>query len=215
MLKANAYGSGPNQIAQFLAKIHPDYIGVAHIDEGIALRDAGVKQPILVLYTKIEDAQVLAKFNLEPVVYSMEYLKALVVLQDLNQRLNIHIEFDTGMHRLGFAPEEAGKIGNMVSASIHKAVGVMSHLSSADDVKLDGFTQKQIQLFHDSSDTLENSLGHSCVKHLCNSIGTLRFPDAHFDMVRIGIGLYGNVIDRTLRSSNNRNQSAYDQLMSE
>lgn len=198
MLKAHAYGSGSSQIARFLDSIKPNYIGVAHIDEGIKLRNIGVYQPILVLYTDIEDALSLSKFNLEPVVYSFSYLEKLIQLTDIT--LSIHIEVDTGMHRLGFDPMLVKEIGDKIKNSTCKVVGIMSHLSSADNPKLDHFTHKQITQFQDFALKLEPALGYSTIKHLCNSIATQRFPEAHFDMVRLGIGMYGFVLNNAKSS---------------
>lgn len=191
MLKAYAYGAGAGQIARFLKTIAPDYVGVAHVDEGVQLRKAGLNLPILVLYTDLEDLETVATYSLEPIVYSMENLKG--VLEYDKEPLKIHIEFDTGMHRLGFAPSELPEIGEALKISKHKVIGVMSHLSSADEASMDDFTEEQIELFGRLSAQLEQTIGCSVIKHLCNSIATERFPKAHFDMVRLGIGLYGFV----------------------
>jgi alanine racemase len=193
MLKAHAYGSGSSQIARFLESIKPDYIGVAHIDEGIKLRNIGVKQPILVLYTDIEDARSLSEFNLEPVVYSLSYLDKLAQLEEFE--LGLHIEVDTGMHRLGFDLDASETIAEKLKNSSCKVVGIMSHLSSADIPNLDSFTNSQISNFEIFANKLEESLGHPTIKHICNSVAIGRFPEAHFNMVRLGIGLYGFVID--------------------
>ena len=189
MLKAYAYGAGTGQIARFLKIVLPDYVGVAHVDEGVQLRKAGLNLPILVLYTDIEDLETIVAYNLEPIVYSLSYLKE--IIQYNSETVRLHIEFDTGMHRLGFDPEDINEICQLLQDSKHKVVGVMSHLSSADQPELDSITEQQIESFGQLGNQLEKSLGYPVIKHLANSIGTERFANAHFDMVRLGIGLYG------------------------
>ncbi len=190
MIKAGAYGNGAEGIAKFLTTIKPDYLAVAQIDEGIALRNMGIKAPIMVLYSTLQDIALMAKYKLAAVVYDLEMLAQLI---SLNIEIpEIHIELDTGMHRLGFLPEQTPALCAMLSIAKHlNIVGIMSHLSSADDKTKDTFTQLQINLFNAQCAEIENVLEYKVIKHIANTAGIIRFKNAHLDMVRLGIGIYG------------------------
>lgn len=194
MVKAFGYGTGGNELASLLEFNRVDYLGVAYVHEGVALRDAGVRTGIFVLNPDISALSVLVAKRLEPEVYSLRLLRAL--LNELNtekqQAYPIHLKIDTGMHRLGFYPEQLDEVIALLRSNPSvKVAGVLSHLASADRPEHDDFTRQQIQRFNEACTRLENGLGYSFTRHLCNTAGLLRFPEAHFDMVRLGIGLYG------------------------
>jgi len=195
MVKAHAYGSGAGEVAKYLESIKPDYLGVAYVDEGIALRDAGIKTPILVLYADLEDMRTLYDNQLEPIIYSLEQWDSLQKLP-LPQPA-IHIELDTGMHRLGFTKKDLPALKTkLIANKTIKVNGILSHLSSADVPAKDEFTHKQITEFEKEAKAIESILGYQTLKHLANSAGINRFPSAHFDMVRLGIGVYGHTVDK-------------------
>lgn len=189
MLKAEAYGSGIHRWQKVIQDIQPNYIGVAHVDEGVRLRQVGIKLPILVLYSQPADINTIAAFELEPVIYNRSIWAALK--QYRQNKVKFHIELDSGMHRLGFYEQELDSLFIEMKNSMHECVGIMSHLSSADEQEKDDFTLKQIQSFQQCAKKAELLFKKSLLKHIANSTATLRFPQAHFDMVRLGIGLFG------------------------
>ena len=193
MVKAAAYGAGQIEIARFFEFHRVDYLGVAFAEEGIALRKAGIQTPILVLNSHPDQFPFLLEFNLEPAVYSLG--QALTLQQHArarNVKFPVHLELETGMHRLGISEADWPAVLDMLQQSdaLH-VTGCFSHLAAADDPQWDAFTRRQIGTFHRRSLQLEKTLRHSVVKHLLNTAGINRFSDDHFDMVRAGIGLYG------------------------
>ncbi len=194
MVKAFGYGTGGSELAALLEFNRVDYLGVAYVHEGVALREAGIRTGIFVLNPDISALSTLVSNALEPEVYSERLLRALLgILRETNQRdYPIHLKIDTGMHRLGFYPEQLDALIALLKAHPEVRVrGVLSHLASADRHDHDAFTRTQIERFTAACERLETGLGYSFTRHLCNTAGLLRFPDAHFDMVRLGIGLYG------------------------
>ena len=191
MVKAFGYGSGSFESARALQALAVDYLGVAYIDEGIALRNAGITVPIMVMNVDSGAAWQLQEYGLEPVVYSFQSLEGLI--RSGVQGLKIHIEIDTGMHRLGFAPGDMGALGVRIhdlSVDIEVA-SVFSHLAASESAGSDDFTGGQLDVFALAADVLETGLGYTVLKHIENTGGILRFGDARFTMVRLGIGLYG------------------------
>ena len=191
MVKAFGYGSGSFESARALQALAVDYLGVAYIDEGIALRNAGITVPIMVMNVDSGAAWQLQEYGLEPVVYSFQSLEGLI--RSGVQGLKIHIEIDTGMHRLGFAPGDMGALGVRIhdlSVDIEVA-SVFSHLAASESAGSDDFTGGQLDVFALAADVLEQGLGYTVLKHIENTGGILRFADARFTMVRLGIGLYG------------------------
>ena len=191
MVKAFGYGSGSFESARALQALAVDYLGVAYIDEGIALRNAGITVPIMVMNVDSGAAWQLQEYGLEPVVYSFQSLEGLI--HSGVQGLKIHIEIDTGMHRLGFAPGDMGALGVRIhdlSVDIEVA-SVFSHLAASESAGSDDFTGGQLDVFASAADVLEQGLGYAVLKHIENTGGILRFGDGRFTMVRLGIGLYG------------------------
>jgi alanine racemase len=194
MVKAFSYGSGSFEIANVLQHQKVDYLGVAFADEGVELRKCGISLPIIVMNPEVKSFPMMLANQLEPEIYSFK------VLQEFAKELKVegiseypvHIKYDTGMNRLGFVEDEVEKlIAKLKRKPELRVKSVFSHLAGSDDPVLDEFTQTQINRFETFAQRIEAELGYSCIKHLLNSAGILRFPEAQFDMVRLGIGMYG------------------------
>jgi alanine racemase len=199
MVKAFSYGSGSAEIANLLQFNRVDYLAVAYADEGIALRQSGITLPIMVMSPEIASIDTLIQYNLEPEIYSFRTLTAIDLALKKHQKVHypVHIKLETGMHRLGFDTEELSRLADILNNSNSmKVETIFSHLSAAEDKAEDTFTQEQINVFTHAADYLTTSLGYSFIRHLANTSGTGRWKAAQFDMVRLGIGLYG--IDKTL-----------------
>ena len=194
MVKAFSYGSGTFELANILQYHKVDYLAVAYIDEGVSLRNTGIKLPIMVLNPEVTAFDKLADYELEPVIYSFglfdEYIKFAKEANILNYP--IHLKIDTGMHRLGFEDFEIDILCDLlVSNPYIKVRTIFSHLVASDSAKHDAFTEQQIQKFEKAFGKIEKSLGYQVIKHICNTSGIMRWPNAQYDMVRLGIGLYG------------------------
>ncbi len=189
MVKAFGYGSGSFESASALQALAVDYLGVAYVDEGIALRNAGITVPIMVMNVDAGAAWQLQEYGLEPVVFSMESVRGL--MDSGVGGLRLHVEVDTGMHRLGFAAGEMEDLLGVLAGSWFRVASVFSHLAASEDGESDAFTVKQMDVFAGAAAVLEGGLGYGVLKHIENTGGILRFGDARFDMVRLGIGLYG------------------------
>lgn len=198
MVKAFSYGSGSTEIARMLQFHNVDYLAVAYADEGKVLRQGGVTIPIVVMNPEIRTFETLFAYRMEPEVYGFpllqKLLRALNVMEEQHgrQTLPIHIKLDTGMHRLGFLPEEVEPLGIMLKTNPGvRVASVFSHLAASEDPKHDAFSASQIALFNELCVRFEELLGYPFLRHISNSAAISRFPQAHFDMVRPGIGLYG------------------------
>lgn len=191
MVKALAYGSGSVQVANLLQYHRVHYLGVAYADEGAELRKNNITIPIMVMNPSTESFDSLLTNTLEPSVYSISLLKELI--RFLNGRpMSVHIKLDTGMHRLGIDEENLTELLELLTShrNLHVA-SVFSHLSGADEEQFDSFTAQQADRFLAMTARLEQIPGVKPIRHLVNTSGILRFPHYHFDMVRLGIGLYG------------------------
>lgn len=194
MVKASAYGAGSYEIAKTLQEHRVDYLAVAVADEGSELRKAGITTNILIMNPEMTAFKTMFDYHLEPEVYSFGLLDALVREAEKQGITNypIHIKIDTGMHRLGFLPEEIPALTECLKGQDAVIVrSVFSHLVGSDSVQFDDFTRQQIAIFEDASARLQAAFSHKILRHICNSAGIERFPEAQFDMVRLGIGLYG------------------------
>jgi Alr-MurF fusion protein len=198
MVKAFSYGSGSYEIASLLQFHGVDYLAVAFADEGYDLRNAGISLPVVVLNPELHNLDILFRYKLEPEVYSLGLLRRLVEAikqfprHDHNNPFPLHIKLDTGMHRLGFDEEELDQmITILLENPAFRVTSVFSHLAASDQPHLDDFTHTQIQNFERMSLKLESALGYGFFRHLANTAAVNRFPQAHYDMVRLGIGLYG------------------------
>jgi alanine racemase len=198
VIKASAYGSGSEELAKFLEHRKVAYVAVAYIDEGIQLRKAGIKLPVIILNPDRNSVNDMANYDLEPEVYSNEQLREMIDYLKLTNKsaFKIHIKIDTGMHRMGFMCDDIPLLTEQLkNTSLIKVASVFSHLSSSEDAGDDAFTEHQVALLTKHFDTLTSALGYQPLKHILNSAGIVRFPQYHFDMVRLGLGLYG--IDST------------------
>ena len=194
MVKASAYGAGSYEIAKTLQEHRVDYLAVAVADEGFELRKAGITADILIMNPEMTAFKTMFDYKLEPEVYSFHLLEALIREAEKEGIANfpIHIKLDTGMHRLGFAPEDMPRLIERLkgqNAVIPRSV--FSHLAGSDSSVFDAFTRRQIETFEAASGELQAAFSHKILRHICNSAGIERFPGAQFDMVRLGIGLYG------------------------
>jgi len=193
MVKAQSYGAGLTTMAQFLEKQGIHYFGVAYSDEGKELRKSGIKSPILVMNAEEEGMETCVEFDLEPAIYDFNQLDELlkVLISQEKTAFPIHIKMDTGMKRLGFYPDEVQQLIEVLAAQPEVMVkSVYSHLAEADE---DGstFTQNQISQFEESCQQFESYLSYPFLRHILNSEGIAHYPNAQFDLVRIGIGLFG------------------------
>jgi alanine racemase len=196
MVKAYAYGSGSAEVASLLEYHRVDYLGVAYPDEGVVLRQSGIKLPIMVLNSQPETFSKLVEYNLEPEIYSFQIFKR---FQDFiksfpDSTFKIHIKLDTGMHRLGFEEQDIEKLIESLNQHPNiRIASIFSHLVGADESEHNDFSRSQIERFKRMSDKIIQALpkGEAPLRHICNSAGIIRFPEAKFDMVRLGIGLYG------------------------
>jgi Alr-MurF fusion protein len=201
MVKASGYGSGAIEVAKLLAFHQVDYLGVAYADEGIELRNAGINLPILVLNPEANSFETLFRHRLEPEIYSHGVLGDLIAFTGKNKKVAIHLKVDTGMHRLGFEVKDIPNLLKKLQEYPNLAVkSVFSHLSASDAPKHDDFTIKQANTFLAIYNQIKEALGYAPIRHILNTSGIIRFPQYHFDMVRVGIGLYG--VDASLTDKN-------------
>ncbi|MDU1904254.1 MAG: bifunctional UDP-N-acetylmuramoyl-tripeptide:D-alanyl-D-alanine ligase/alanine racemase [Dysgonomonas sp.] len=194
MVKADAYGSGSEEVAKTLQYHKCDYLAVATADEGVILRKAGIKTPIIVLNPEVGGFNELFESYLEPEVYNFRILEAFI--KEAQRRgisdYPIHIKLDTGMHRLGFTEEDLPKlIERLDSQGALHVMSVFSHLAASESWAFDDFTEEQISLFKRLASTLQQGIDYPIWKHILNSAGIERFPNEQMDMVRLGISLYG------------------------
>jgi alanine racemase len=194
MVKAASYGSGTHEIGKFLAHHRIDYLGVAFADEGVLLRESGIDVPVMVMNPGLNSFDILIENRLEPEIFSIQTLNGfLQAARGAGVRnYPVHIKIDTGMHRLGFQPDEINELLSTInSQSTIKIESVFSHLSSADDPASDNFTIRQADIFSKVCNEIKSSVNYDFLRHLVNTSGIIRFPEYHFEMVRLGIGLYG------------------------
>jgi alanine racemase len=198
MVKAFAYGSSSYEVARLLQYHNVDYLGVAYVDEGLELRKKGITVPIMVMNANDDVLEQLIKYNLEPSIYSKKQLQDFIEqLKDshnlFSNPLSVQIELDSGMHRLGFDPQEIDDIIEILNTNSHliNPVAVFTHLAAADEQTYNEFTNQQIKVFEAFSGKLEKGIGKKLIKHVLNSPGISRFSEYQMDMVRLGIGLHG------------------------
>ena len=194
MVKASAYGAGSCEIAKTLQDHRVDYLAVAVADEGSELRKVGVTGSIIIMNPELSAFKTMFDYKLEPEVYSFNLLNELVKAAEKEGVTNfpIHIKLDTGMHRLGFAPSDVPElIARLKRQTSVIPRAVFSHLGGSDSKDFDAFTRKQIETFEEAAGKLQEAFPHKILKHICNTAGIERYPGAQFDMVRLGLGLYG------------------------
>ena len=195
MVKASSYGLGDVELVNTLLDQGVDYLAVAYTDEGVRLRKRRIDTPIIVLGAEAHSFEVMVNHRLEPEIFNFYYLQQLEEVLARHPEIpqfNIHIKVDTGMHRLGFDMQDLPRLIDIVkhNPKLHIA-SVFSHLAAAEDPAEDFFTRWQIALFGRMTDVICAAFDHKILRHILNSAGIVRFPEAQFDMVRLGIQLYG------------------------
>lgn len=194
VVKAFAYGSDSVTIAKHLEELGVDYFAVAYAQEGIVLREHGITTPILVLHPQPVNFKLLIEHCLEPSLYNAKVLKAFIEVakNEAQNEYPVHIKFNTGLNRLGFWENDVDYITDTLeSTNSIKVKSVFSHLAASEDLREKEFTEKQIQSFKSIAKEFQTKIGYQPRLHLCNTSGVLNYPEAHFNMVRCGIGLYG------------------------
>ncbi|MDR1764379.1 MAG: alanine racemase [Dysgonamonadaceae bacterium] len=194
MIKAFGYGTGSYGLGRFLQQQGVDYLAVANVDEGVELREAGITSPIIVMNPTPNALPLLFENNLEPGIYSFDILRR--TLAEAEKRgltdYPVHVKLNTGMQRMGFNPDELPMLLETLKNRKSLLVSsVFSHLAGSDSPEFDDYTRGQIAAFTEAAATMEAALGYRFMRHILNSSGIERFPEAQFDMVRLGIGLYG------------------------
>ena len=194
MVKAFGYGNGGFEIAKLLEHHKVDYLGVAFADEGITLKNAGIKLPIMVLNPETTSFNAIIQHQLEPEIYNMKGLYAFLEIAEQRQlkHFPVHIKLDTGMHRLGFEEENIDELISILKETkLIQVRSILSHMATSDALEHQEFSNSQINLFEKLSSKLISELQIQPLRHLLNTSGISNFPQAQYDMVRLGIGLYG------------------------
>ena len=193
MVKAFSYGSGSFEIANILQFQRIDYLAVAYSDEGIELRKAGITTPIMVMNPEEQSFEAMLNYDLEPEIYSFRMLGIFSeVVKRSGKTTLIHVKLDTGMHRLGFEEKDVPELIVRIKNNKYlKVKSVFSHLAASDEKEHDIFTKQQIESFKEMSAQFHKHFDYPILRHILNSSGIARFGDAQFDMVRLGIGMYG------------------------
>lgn len=193
MVKALAYGSGSNEVASLLEYHKVDYLAVAYAEEGIELRRNGIGLPIMVMNPSPESFEKIAEYGLEPEIYGPAQLREyLDFAGSRRQDAGIHIKIDTGMHRLGFTEEDIDALLALLGKNPNiRVLSVYTHLAGADEAKHNDFTRLQVKRFEAMSARISASCDTPPLRHVLNSAGIVRFPEYQYEMVRLGVGLYG------------------------
>lgn len=198
MVKAFAYGSGSYEIAQLLQFNKVDYLGVAYTDEGVELRKAGITMPIMVMNADKVNFENIINYDLEPEIYSIHQLKEFLnALRNLNlegkaEYYPVHIELETGMNRLGFDEADLPTFLQLIKENQQiQIVSVFSHLVASEDPSLHEFTQQQFDKFDRMCAFIQEHIKYPFLRHIVNSAGIIRYPKAHYEMTRLGLGIYG------------------------
>jgi len=204
MVKAFSYGSGTFEVANMLQYNKVDYLAVAYTDEGVALRQGGITLPIMILNPEVSAFDKLDEYKLEPVIYSFGLFDDFIRYLQLRGivKYPIHLKIDTGMHRLGFEGFEVETLCDLLEEDNYVHVkSIFSHLAASEASLHDEFTLKQVLKFEKAFKQIEKTLGYNVIKHISNTAGITRWPTLQYDMVRLGIGLYG--IDSSVPASEN------------
>lgn len=194
VVKAFAYGNNPGPIAKKLVELGVSYLAVAYTKEGIALRREGIECPIMIIHPQKVNFEKLIQYKLTPSIYSFSTLEAFIEKAEemCQESYSIHLNINTGMNRMGFDSNQRKAIAKSIGKTKGiKVEGIYSHLSVSDDPKERAYTLRQLQKFKEGSEEIIKGLGYKPLLHLCNTSGILNYKEAHFDMVRAGIGLYG------------------------
>jgi alanine racemase len=194
MVKAFSYGAGSFEIANLLQYSRVDYIAVAYADEGVELRRAGIRLPIMIMNTEEESFSSIVTYNLEPELYSTAISNAFAhyLSNEGISHYPVHVKLDTGMHRLGFEETDLHDFfdQSFIQQLMH-VKSVFTHFVASENASQDEFTERQLALFNRLCSSLHHQLGYDFIRHAANTSAIRRHPDAQLDMVRLGIGLYG------------------------
>tara|TARA_R110002049_G_scaffold207188_1_gene377663 strand:+ start:43915 stop:45021 length:1107 start_codon:yes stop_codon:yes gene_type:complete len=194
VVKAYAYGSASCEIANYLQDLDADYFAVAYVSEGVSLRKAGITKPVMVLHPQTVSFKLLIEHCLEPCLYNAKILNEFIAVASAEKQTDypVHIKFNTGLNRLGFYEHEVDPIiSELKQTTSIKVNSILSHLAASEDLNEKAFTVNQIESFKTIAKNVIEKLGYRPMLHICNTSGILNYPEAHFDMVRSGIGLYG------------------------
>ncbi len=194
LVKANAYGHGAVEFASMMESAGADFLAVAYPIEGVELRQAGIKSPILVLTAGTDFFEEIIANSLEPGIPNMYTLVEFCKVLESKGITDypIHLKLDTGMHRLGFMTKELDELTKFLKDCKNvRVASVYSHLAAAEDPESDDFTLGQIRMFKENADRITETVGYKPLYHILNSAGIERFSEYQFDMVRLGIGIYG------------------------
>lgn len=194
VVKAYAYGSDAKAISLRLQNLGADYLAVAYVNEGVYLREAGITLPILVLHPQQVSFDAIIDHCLEPSIYSKNILKEFIHTAQARKVENypVHLKFNTGLNRLGFVLEDIPEISMALkNQSAIKAVAVLSHLAASEDLKEAEFNKAQLSRFQKICEEADVAFPNKPMKHVLNTSGIINYPEAQYDMVRSGIGLYG------------------------
>jgi alanine racemase len=194
MVKAFAYGAGPAEISALLEYQRVSYLAVAYVDEGVELRNSGVTLPIMVMNPDPSASELMIKYSLEPEIFSLLSLEQFVAVASRHGLISypVHIKVDSGMHRLGFMPEDVNTLAKRIKEQeCLRIVSVFSHLAGSEDPALDHFSHHQVKVFLRAVEQIRETIGYAFLRHILNSSGIARFPQYQFEMVRPGIGMYG------------------------
>ena len=193
MVKAFSYGAGSYEIASLLQQNGVDYIAVAYVDEGVELRKAGIHLPIMIMNAEVDGFASLVEYDLEPEVFSLEHARSLdaFLSREGIQHFPVHLKIDTGMHRLGLDEEQVEQYLAAFKTSRFIIQSVFTHLVASEDPQQDDFTSRQLKMFEKLADTIQSAVGYPILRHASNTAAIHRHPEAAYEMVRLGIGLYG------------------------
>lgn len=203
MVKASSYGSGAIKMAQFLQNNGVNYLGVAYADEGVELRKNGIQLPILVMNAEEDSFDDIINYQLEPSIFSFEMLDKFIksLINHNVENYPVHLKFDTGMRRLGFEVKEVRRVLEVFQTQPEiRLQSVYSHLADSDNQKDRSFSENQIALFTTIVNEMQHTINYPFLKHIANSEGIHGYPHAHFDMVRLGIGMYGYSANENIKS---------------
>lgn len=195
MVKAFAYGIGSIEVSHALQRCGMiDYLAVAVADEGVELRKAGITLPIIIMDPEVAALDLIIENNLQPNIYSFQVLEDIIYAAEAKglEELPVHIKIDSGMHRLGFYQEDMPRLITRIQhQKAVRIISIFSHFAGSDEARFDSFTHEQAAYFMSCASQLQSSFNYPIIKHICNTAGIERFPEYHFDMCRLGIGLYG------------------------
>jgi alanine racemase len=190
-----AYGAGSVEVSRALQDSElVDYLAVAVADEGVELRKAGITLPIIIMDPEVAALDLIVENNLQPNIYSLQLLDEIIHVAEAKglEQLPVHIKIDSGMHRLGFYRKDMSALfERLQSQKAVRVASIFSHLAGSDEAQFDTFTHEQAVYFSECAEQLSVALDYPIIKHICNTAGIERFPEYHFDMCRLGIGLYG------------------------